>query len=96
MYNIEVVKELIRKEGYDKFALCHYSVNFDDEFNHYYISPISFGDRYITRHGAIFDNLDNDSYCCMSKEELILKFQLIFGYDVEYFWDDKTGLTILK
>jgi hypothetical protein len=90
MFDIEFVKRHIEENKFNLFAVSESSFPWCN-YNVYCIYPITMkGDLYI-RRGAVFDNFGENGIIPMSKEEFILKFQLIFGYDVVYNLNDDTG-----
>jgi hypothetical protein len=89
--NIENTLNFIQENNYENFAIIE--TQFNKHFNKIFsICPIEFKKTEVIVHGEIFNNIidNSDSYQMkfeietMTKEELILNFQLIFGYSVEY------------
>jgi hypothetical protein len=98
-FNVDAVKDYIRKNRYRVFALC-------SDRSCYFICPIRrkcvYLDQrgakgYVTyRYGAIYDNVDKFGNEIFSKEEMCTRFLLNFGYEVKYRYDaEKNGLTKL-
>ena len=89
MFNIDVVKDIISDNEYTTFAVCEFE-NFSK--NHmYFIAPIIFKGDKIIRCSAVFDNLNKYGEIVMTKEEMIMKFILTFGYSVDYYLNEDTG-----
>ena len=89
MVNINVVKDIIEENGYDIFAVCEHTQSNNKSI--FFISPIIFKSDKIIRCSAIFDNLDRHGKVIMSKEEMIMKFILIFGHSVDYYLNEDNG-----
>jgi hypothetical protein len=73
--NIENILSFIQENNYEHFVIIETHVN---DYEIYSICPLEF-------------NINDNNYSStslniekMTKEELILNFQLIFGYSVEY------------
>lgn len=87
-FNIPVVEKHIEK--YDNFALMHRNytnknISASKELNReYWISPVVLGDDSWRTEGMCYDNCDIHGDVIMSKDEMIMKFNLIFGKTVEY------------
>jgi hypothetical protein len=86
--NIENILMFIQENNYEHFIIIETHIK-DGEI--YSICPLEFNKTEVMVHGEIFNNLINDNNYSssfkiekMSKEEVILKFQLIFGFNVEY------------
>jgi hypothetical protein len=88
MVNIDVVKDIISDNGYTTFAVCEYG-HFGNKHT-YFIAPIIFKDDKIIRCSAVFDNLNKYGEIIMTKEEMIMKFILTFGYSVDYYLNEDT------
>lgn len=90
---VDNIRKYIEREGYTDFALVKSMGYIKDVW---FISPITFSENSITREGSIFDNTNIYGKVVMSKEEMMLKFQMYFGYTIEYLWDDEIGVKKLE
>jgi hypothetical protein len=86
--NIENILSFIQENNYEHFVIIETHVN---DYEIYSICPLEFNKTEVMIHGEIFNNINDNNYSStslniekMTKEELILNFQLIFGYSVEY------------
>jgi len=96
-YNIEVIRKLIKAHKFRKFALVKMGYNKGDE-DAYYIAPLKrhkskLGSWYTTRYGAVYDNTNVTGDVMLSKEELCMKFTMLFGFPVKYILEDNIGIT---
>lgn len=88
-FNVNVILEHIKNQGYSRFAVVKgYS---EDQ---YFISPVS--ELLNTRYGAVYDNEDIQGRVIMSKEAMMINFTLLYGYTVDYEWDDHKGAIPFK
>lgn len=90
---VDNIRNYIEERGYTDFALVK-----SDEFQEdvWFISPIIFSPNMITREGSIFDNTNIYGEVVMTKEEMMLKFQMYFGHTIDYLWDNEIGVKKLE
>lgn len=86
--NIDMMADHIREEGYSRFAVAK------GYRGVYFIAPVS---KFLNmRFGMVYDNTDIHGDVIMSKEAMMVNFTLLFGYTVDYEWDDYKGAIPLK